>query len=569
MARLARLHEYFARVPAIRNSKLYQSWLVGREFLTSVSMVNLFRYIFGSMPQYGEGFGNLLGVVVGLYLNNIFVFVVSGYVFKPILKSINPEWTMAKTFKPEFPKEIIGECLRFGIQSMSATFVDTGFKMVITYMAILWLPSYGTLFGLFTASMNLVTLCAIDIPITPIVSEAYNNKKKDLTEYYMGHGLKYCGMFASIFGSTILAIAPIFIYMAGPYAEIAPYLPYIVLTRMIFGFGKMLDDCTNGCDKPFFRVFYYLIENSARLGFMALFILGLNLGWVGYLLAEGCGMFLKVIIGWAIFRYRIMNPYMSVMQTLILPAISGLVHFLVIKGLILILFNPMSALIGPHVSIGIFSGICLIITPLFVWWPTYTLLGGWDPVGLDIMEEATEIAGISKVIARQFNKMTKKLARKSPWYNRWRIHFRSAQYELDEIRVMMGREPKRSLHVFDFMPKLPILQHSDINFQAYDISKRGMTYDQLIWMLAEESLRIQEAITISSTSKNKPPKFRIKPDFLNHQPSHEKIEKRAKMIAEQQRPPTNELHWYIAERMLLYKYISENSDKELMEFALK
>ncbi len=310
-------------------------------FLTGYSMVNLFKYIFSFFPQFGEGFGNLFGFVLSLYLNNIFMFVASTYAFKSILKNISPDWTIAKTFKPEFPREIFIECIKFGAQSMSATFLDTGFRMIITYLAILWLPNYGTIFGLFTSLVSVVALVSVDIPITSIVSEAYNNKKIDLTEYYLGNGLKYCGMFASIFGSVLLALGPIFIYLAGPYALAGEYLPYIVTGRMIWAFGKMLDDATNGCNHPFYRVYYYLIENATRLTLMVVFILGLKMGWIGYLFAEICGYLIKAVAGWLIFRYKIMNPYISWMQTLILPAITGIAHFWVIKAVISLLFIPL------------------------------------------------------------------------------------------------------------------------------------------------------------------------------------------------------------------------------------
>ena len=538
-------------------------------FLTGYSMVQLFKFIFSHFPQFGEGFGNLFGFVVSLYLNNVFMFLASAYAFKSILKNIDPEWSIGKTLTPEFPREIFIECVKFGAQSMSATFLDTGFRMIITYIAILWLPNYGTIFGLFTSLTSVVALISVEIPITPIVSEAYNNKKIDLTEYYLGHGLKYCGMFASIFGSVILALGPIFIYLAGPYALAAEYLPYIAAGRMIWAFGKMLDDSSNGCNKPFFRVYYYLIENATRLTLMAVFILGLNLGWIGFLLAEICGYIAKVIFGWLIFRTKIMNPYISSMQSIILPAITGFIHYWVIRAIISFLLLPVSMIFGTLVTIGFFIILFYLITPIYVWWPIYTLLGGWDPVGLDIMEEATEISDLSKPIARQFNKITQKLARKSPFYNHFRIHFRSAQYELDELRVMMGREPKHSLHIFDYLPKLAILDNKDIAYTAYLISKENKTYDQLVWMFAEECLRIQNAILFISSYGTHPAKLQIRPELLNPYPSHEKIQKRAEFIYQNNHPTERDLHWYIAERRLLYEYILKQKEQGKQEIQLE
>ena len=65
------------------------------------------------------------------------------------------------------------------------------------------------------------------------------------------------------------------------------------------------------------------------------------------------------------------------------------------------------------------------------------------------MNEATEVSEISKRIVKLFNYITQHLAKKFPFYNKFRIHFRSAQFELDGLQSMMGRKPKESLHVRD------------------------------------------------------------------------------------------------------------------------
>ncbi len=184
------------------------------------------------------------------------------------------------------------------------------------------------------------------------------------------------------------------------------------------------------------------------------------------------------------------------------------------------------------------------------------------------MEEATEISDLSKPIARQFNKITQKLARKSPFYNHFRIHFRSAQFELDELRVMMGREPKHSLHVFDYLPKLAILDTKDVANAAFLLSKENKSYDELVWLFAEESLRVQDAISFNSGYGSKPPTIKIKPELLNHHPNHEKIKKRAEFIYNNYHPTERDLHWYISERRLLYEYISKRTKEEEIE-ALK
>ncbi len=367
-----------------------------------------------------------------------------------MIHEINPTWGLGKTFHWEFDGKIAKECLHFGIGSMISTFLDTGLKMAITYLAIAWLPDYATVFGAIAVTSIVVANISLNIPITPIVSEAFNNGKIDLTEFYIGHGLKYCGVFAAMFSSTIFAIAPLFLSRAGSsYALAAIYLPYMAVVQILAAFTSFLENASTGCNRPYYRFYYYLIEDLTYIGLMYVFIQIFHLLWIGYLLAQISSLIVKNIFGWTLFSKKIMHPYISVMQTIILPLIAGLAQYGVLVALNVTTFAAIALILTPVPTISIYMLIGFTVTPLLIFWPVYTILGGWDPVGLDIMNEATEISEMSKPIVKLFNYITQHLAKKSPFYNKFRIHFRSAQFELDELRVMMGRKPKESLHVRD------------------------------------------------------------------------------------------------------------------------
>ncbi len=526
---------------------------------TGYGFVTFFKFLGSLNPIVGETMGSTFGFIAGLYANNVISFLLSAKMIKGVLVQINPSWTLGTVFKADFPRAVFDESLRFGAQAMAATFLDTFFKMVITSLAILWLPNYGTIYGILAITISVATLINVSIPITPIVSEAYNNGKIDLTEYYIGHGLKYCGVFASMFGSTILAIAPIFLVLSGPFAMATEFLPFVAMSRILFAFSKLLDDCTTGCNRPSYRISYVAIEDVSRLIFMAAFVLGLGLGWKGFLLAEICSLLAKNVAGWIIFRLKIMRLYMSFTQTVWLPLIAGLAQFIVLKALIAFVFPTLSWLLGPVIAIGLFVIIGMVITPLYVYWPIYTIGGGWDPVGLDMLREATEIAGISKPIAKLFNDMTQRLARKSPLYNRFPIHFRSAQFELDELRVMMGREPRASLHVWDLLPQIVTLDKDEITRRAFEIFTERLPYDKLVWLLAESTLMVKDVFIkkpfgpITTTEG----RLELNPDLLNPRPNRDKIARLAKQIFDTEHPTVERLHWLIAERRWLYVTIKK------------
>ena len=144
------------------------------------------------------------------------------------------------------------------------------------------MPDYATVFGAIAVTSIVVANISLNIPITPIVSEAFNNGKIDLTEFYIGHGLKYCGVFAAMFSSTIFAIAPLFLSRAGSsYALAAIYLPYMAVVQILAAFTSFLENASTGCNRPYYRFYYYLIEDLTYIGLMYVFIQIFHLLWIG------------------------------------------------------------------------------------------------------------------------------------------------------------------------------------------------------------------------------------------------------------------------------------------------
>ena len=80
------------------------------------------------------------------------------------------------------------------------------------------------------------------------------------------------------------------------------------------------------------------------------------------------------------------------MQTIILPLIAGLVDGRCTWALNVTTFAAIASILTPVPTISIYMLIGFTVTPLLIFWPVYTILGGWDPVGLDIMNEATEVS---------------------------------------------------------------------------------------------------------------------------------------------------------------------------------
>jgi hypothetical protein len=91
---------------------------------------------------------------------------------------------------------------------------------------------------------------------------------------------------------------------------------------------------------------------------------------------------------------------------------------------------------------------------------------------------------------------------------------------------------------------------------AYDLSQKGLSWDDYVWLLAESELRLAPAydsprLTPSSLAELGNV-IQINPSNIMRQPSEDDIRDLAGKIA-QASPRMDELHWFIAERNFIFE----------------
>jgi hypothetical protein len=88
---------------------------------------------------------------------------------------------------------------------------------------------------------------------------------------------------------------------------------------------------------------------------------------------------------------------------------------------------------------------------------------------------------------------------------------------------------------------------------AYDLSQQPKTYDDYIWLLAENELRLNKAYLTHANPLMGvvPESVSIYPSKLIDFPETENIKRLAEIFAAQG-PNLQDLHWFLAERVYIY-----------------
>jgi hypothetical protein len=103
------------------------------------------------------------------------------------------------------------------------------------------------------------------------------------------------------------------------------------------------------------------------------------------------------------------------------------------------------------------------------------------------------------------------------------------------------------------------LDEKKIQEIAYDFAQQPKNYDDYIWLLAENELRLLGAYpdSINPLSGSFPEKVVLYPNKIVDFPPTEQVKQLAELYAAQA-PSLQDLHWFIAERVYIYNNAKYN-----------
>ena len=148
---------------------------------TQIGFILMGRFIGSQFPGIGELMGATYGYILGTYLDDFIAMVIAGYFFSKVLKPFGIP--LRESFKPMFGLSIAKECLVFGGKLVLAHVISTAVNFLVLLMIIEWLPNYAIISGLYSIADGIARVISVSFTITPAISEAYNNGKKELTRF--------------------------------------------------------------------------------------------------------------------------------------------------------------------------------------------------------------------------------------------------------------------------------------------------------------------------------------------------------------------------------------------------
>lgn len=401
------------------------------------------RWLGSLNPGVGELVGATLGAIIGTYLRDFVSAGIAAYWIKPILKDINPEFGLKYVFFPDFGWEIAKKCIWFGVRVMIPGLITPIANFAATLMIVNWLPNYSSTLGMFMLGETLSTMTTTFkfSGIGASISEAYSNKKLNLTRHYVEMAYKWAGIFGFFmvgllfFGADIIGVI-----VGGSFFLVTPIIQNFLFFKLMTIFKDHNSWFITGSGKPEYQIIFSIVEQGVRLLILWMMLRIIPSGWLALVYSLGISWVANWLVSFIILNKKVVKVKINIWQTVIAPGGAALVEALFIyisKTLMLpILAGLMGELAASIVGIVIY----LLISLLFIFFPVYALLGGWDEHSLKIFRKSVQISGPSKFIIKFMYSISLKLSNVSPLYNRFKMDMTDVETEMKEITELRQKK---------------------------------------------------------------------------------------------------------------------------------
>jgi len=308
-----------------------------------------------------------------------------------------------------------------------------------------------------------------DFGMTPPISEAYSNGKKNLSLYYIQTALKWNGFFMMLLICIIGGFAPMILSRLteipdlAAYANAAGFIPFFLIAAVFRPFIDIPNSILMGTlhigyytfariTEEFLQVFFvwfflYVLRLHETLGILGIFII---FGWEHFF-----PRLIKMIICFIYINRVIFKVRINWMPSFLIPFIAAspvIVIALVWQAWV---FDALITSIGIYAAAAITLLIAVVPIPLLIFLPLTGILGGWDTNQLKIFQKSTVLSGPSKIIVVPFYKMVAHWAAKSKYTNRWRIPWEDAEREIEELHLIKASQayikPEKRVQGIEFV----------------------------------------------------------------------------------------------------------------------
>ncbi|GAB4317432.1 MAG: hypothetical protein Kow0069_20190 [Promethearchaeota archaeon] len=398
-------------------------------------------------PAYGELMGIAIGYAVGTYVDDFFSMALAAAYFRKALRPMG--FTLTDCLTPRVSWDVIKTSLSFGfkvsIPGIFGSFV--GFTTYFWWYELV--PAFLTFSQLNKLADDVANLTkrAEGINIKASISEAYNNGKRALTQYYIAQSWKFYGFFTWGISAVVIGFLPalvtnvLFAFGAENYLLAVPFiLPNILHTLWEMPNGTA-DHVILGANRPLFKSLLDVASTFMGFFFTWLWLVALQLpqrfGTVAVIWLLPMGGFpvtvFLVLAKWWYVHKKIVPVRLPTWQAFVAPAAP----FAIVLGLgaawSFLVAPALVAAVG-HLVTGLATVMFAFVGALmFTFIPLYTFFGGWDEYGLRVFKDAVDLSGPAKVFFKPIYKLSAWLANVSPLHDRHPIPWRGAAADAEEL----------------------------------------------------------------------------------------------------------------------------------------
>lgn len=378
-------------------------------------------------PIYGSMAGGLGLGVAGLAMIAV-VFITGFFLYRRLGLAARV------LFMAHFDRNTVKTALKFGLPVTASGLLFTGAYSLQVWLLSQLVLNYAEVQANFDVALNLGTgAFGAVLWWSPSMlsshSEAFSHGKLRLCRYYLTVSIRWGTMLGFFLTGTLLAVGDRFILgsLGIQYERAAAWIVYLVIVWVIAPYIWVSNSTLVGIGKPHLQFVGMAIEQTTRV--IIMFLLAARLQEWALIAAPMIALPLAGISNTFFIRKHLKAIEVNWWQTVIAPALSGVVIFFVLRGCGGLWWD------GPGDRS---CGVTMFIIGLFGALPVHFFLtglfGGWDTNGLNEFRRAVPMSSIARPVARLFLRCTECGVRSSPLHNRFPVaSYSDAMAEADEL----------------------------------------------------------------------------------------------------------------------------------------
>lgn len=380
--------------------------------VAQVITVPIFRAIFSANIMYGSVIGAGIGLVVGQYLGDIAIFLITIKWYRDMKLSLGP------IFAADFTKKELIKSLKFGAKMALGEFLVPAVWLLQVVLVSFYIPSYAAEQGYFELAWTIGTIAAASALLYEgsfaALTEAHTYKKKKLLNYVSGASMRF-GMFWSFFICAALwAIGTYFIIgTAGRgWSRAADMLTLLVFFHLLGPFSWQADKEFASANRPELAGLAWVVEQVSRAVLMLIFLPMFRVMEV-VIFSYIISLAIKDILVWILISFKIHKHTWYIWPTFVAPGIAAVLSYFLLSAIVKVL--PASIVFVLVLFILTFFGF------LYVYSFLHGFFGGYDDNTLAEFKKASEMVTGVGIFARLLYKTTAWGAKISPLHNKFKV----------------------------------------------------------------------------------------------------------------------------------------------------